>query len=153
MKRHLLRAATVLAASLAIALALNALRGDGVPVIRPSKEVLALKAGITPIDLDTAKFLAQDPKILFVDARPRNVWKRGHIPGAVSFPEEVSDSLLQGFKDSVALDRPMVVYCDGEECRASDLLSKKLSQAGYKYVYLFFGGWIQWREAGERIEK
>lgn len=153
MKRHLLQAGAVLAASLLIALGINAVRPDGVPVIRPSKETLALRSGITPIQLDTAKLLQQDPNVLFVDARPRNVWKRGHIPGAMNFPEEVSDSLMPGFRDSVPFDRPLVVYCDGEECRSSDLLSKKLSQAGYKYVYLFFGGWIQWRDAGERTEK
>ncbi|MEK7391450.1 MAG: rhodanese-like domain-containing protein [Fibrobacterota bacterium] len=153
MKTHLIRAAIVLAASLFLALGINAARPDGVPLIRPSKEALALRAGITPIQLDTAKLLLEDPKVLFVDARPRNVWKRGRIPGAINFPEEVSDSLMQGFRDTVALDRPLVVYCDGEECRSSDLLSKKLSQVGYKYVYLFFGGWVQWRDAGERTEK
>ncbi|MEN9309782.1 MAG: hypothetical protein RL173_3714 [Fibrobacterota bacterium] len=153
MKTHLIRAAIVLAASLLLALGINAARPDGVPLIRPSKEALALRAGITPIQLDTAKLLLEDPKVLFVDARPRNVWKRGRIPGAINFPEEVSDSLMQGFRDTVALDRPLVVYCDGEECRSSDLLSKKLSQVGYKYVYLFFGGWVQWRDAGERTEK
>ncbi len=153
MKRHFLQAGIVLAVSLLIALGINAVRSDGVPVIRPSKEVLALRAGITPIQLDTAKLLQQGPTVLFVDARPRNVWKRGHIPGSVNFPEEISDSLMPGFRDSVPFDRPLVVYCDGEECRSSDLLSKKLSQVGYKYVYLFFGGWIQWRDAGERIEK
>lgn len=153
MKTHLIRAAIVLAASLLLALGINAARPDGVPLIRPSKEALALRAGITPIQLDTAKLLLEDPKVLFVDARPRNVWKRGRIPGAINFPEEVSDSLMQGFRDTVALDRPLVVYCYGEECRSSDLLSKKLSQVGYKYVYLFFGGWVQWRDAGERTEK
>jgi rhodanese-related sulfurtransferase len=153
MKTHLIRAAIVLAASLLLALGINAARPDGVPLIRPSKEALALRAGITPIQLDTAKLLLEDPKVLFVDARPRNVWKRGRIPGAINFPEEVSDSLMQGFRDTVDLDRPLVVYCDGEECRSSDLLSKKLSQVGYKYVYLFFGGWVQWRDAGERTEK
>lgn len=153
MKQHIQRAGIVLAASLLLALGFNAARKDGVPLIRPSKEALALRAGITPIQLDTAKLLLQDPKVLFVDARPRNVWKRGRIPGAVSLPEEVSDSLFPAFRDSVPMDRPLVVYCDGEECRSSDLLSKKLSQAGYKYVYLFFGGWIQWRDSGERIEK
>lgn len=153
MKRYFLQAGMVLAASLLLALGINAVRPDGVPVIRPTKEALALRAGITPIQLDTAKLLLQDPNVLFVDARPRNVWKRGRIPGAINFPEEVSDSLMPSFRDSVPMDRPLVVYCDGEECRSSDLLSKKLSQAGYKYVYLFFGGWIQWRDAGERTEK
>ena len=36
MKQHLIRAATILIASLAIAFGLNAARKDGIPVIRPS---------------------------------------------------------------------------------------------------------------------
>ena len=153
MKTHLIRAAILLAASLALALGINAVRTDGIPVIRPSKEAMALKSGITPIHLDTAKLLLQDPKVLFIDARPHNVWKRGRIPGAVSFREENTDSLIKSFKDSVPLDRPLVTYCSGEECRSSDMLAQRLQKEGYKYIYLFFGGWVEWSQANEKVEK
>lgn len=153
MKKHLLQAAILLAASLVLALGLNAVRKEGIPIVRPSKESLALKSGITPIHLDTAKLLLEDPKVLFLDARPRNVWKRGRIPSAVCFPEESTDSLLPAFMDSVPLDRPLVTYCSGEECRSSDLLAQHLQKAGYKYIYLFFGGWVEWTAANGRIEK
>ena len=153
MKRHFLQAAAVLAVSFLIALGINSVRTDGIPVIRQSKEVLALRAGITPVLIDSVKILLQDPNVLLVDARPLAAWKRGRIPGAINLPEEVSDSLMPGFIDSVPMDRPLVVYCDGAECRASDLLSKKLGQAGYKYIYLYHGGWYEWRDLGERIEK
>jgi len=153
MKTHLIRAAILLVASLALALGINAVRKDGIPVVRPSKESLALKSGITPIHLDTARILLQDPNVLFLDARPRNVFKRGRIPGSVSFPEESTDSLIKAFKDSVPLDRPLVTYCSGEECRSSDLLAQRLQKEGYKYIYLFFGGWVEWSQANEKVEK
>lgn len=153
MNKHPLRAALILVGSLGLALGLNAWRAEGIPLVRPTKEALALKSGITPIHLDTALLLLQDPKVLFLDARPRNVWKRGRIPGAVCFPEESTDSLLPAFKDSVPFDRPLVTYCSGEECRASDLLAQHLQKAGYKYIYLFFGGWVEWTAANGRIEK
>jgi rhodanese-related sulfurtransferase len=153
MKTQLVRAAILLVASLGLALGINAVRKDGIPVIRPSKEAMALKSGITPIHLDTAKILLQDPKVLFIDARPHNVWKRGRIPGAISFPEESTDSLIKAFKDTVALDRPLVTYCSGEECRASDMLAQRLQKEGYKYIYLFFGGWVEWSQANEKVEK
>ena len=153
MKQLLLRAAIVMAASLGLAFAINGLRKDAIPWVRPSKEMLALKTGITPIHLDTAKLLLENPKVLFLDARPRNVFKRGRIPGAVCFPEESFDSLIQGFKDSVPLDRPLVTYCSGEECRSSDLLAQELQKAGYKYIHLFFGGWVEWTQSNQKVEK
>lgn len=153
MKTHLVRAAIILGGSLVLSLAANGLRKDGIPLIRPSKEALALKSGITPIHIDTAKLLLENPKVLFLDARPHNVWKRGRIPGAISFPEESYDSLAKAFKDSVPLDRPLVTYCSGEECRASDMLAQRLQKDGYKFIYLFFGGWVEWSQANERVEK
>ena len=90
-KRLLVQVTLLLIGSLALALVGNGLRRDGIPVLRPSKEDLALKSGITPIHLDTAKLLMQNPKVLFLDARPFNVWKRGRSPGApLSMPPAAS---------------------------------------------------------------
>jgi len=95
--------------------------------------------------------LHADTNFLFVDARPASVFRRGHIPRAVNFPEEDFDSLQAGFAAKVSLDRPLVVYCDGIECRASEILSKRLKDKGYRFVHCFFGGWIEWRDAKREI--
>lgn len=152
MKKTAFQIAAILLAGLVVALGINRLRHEPVPVVRPSASVLALKAGIVPIHLDTAKLLSQDPKFLFVDARPAVFCKQSHIPRAVCFPEEDFKTLIQGFKDTVKFDRPIVTYCSGEECRASELLAKELQAEGYKYLHTFFGGWTQWQESHERTE-
>lgn len=154
MKKIVLRMALIGLAAFGTALAVNALRPEGsIPVVRPSQAELAMKAGITPLHLDTAKLFHNDTNILFVDARPASVFKRGHIPRSVNLPEEDFDTLFAAFAAKVPKDRPLVVYCDGIECRASEMLSKMLKEKGYKYIHCFFGGWIEWRDAKLEIEK
>jgi rhodanese-related sulfurtransferase len=154
MKKHIVRIVVFLSVGLAASLVANSLRPTGgIGVLRPSAEALALQAGITPIHLDTAKLLLENKKVLFLDARPANVYKRGRIPGSANFPEEDFADRIKAFKDTVPLDRPIVTYCSGEECRASELLAKELQKEGYKYIHLFFGGWVEWTQAKERIEK
>ena len=78
---------------------------------------------------------------------------QGCVARAVSFAEEDFDSLIAAFETKVPKDRPLVVYCDGIECRASEVLSRKFKEKGYKYIHCFFGGWVEWRDAKLEIEK
>ena len=129
------------------------MRSDGIKVVRPAADVLVRQAGIVPVNLDTVKILLQDKRFLFVDARPASSYARGRIPGAISFPEEEFDSRIKKFQDTVALDKLLVTYCDGPECQASELLSKELQKAGYKYIHWFHGGWYEWSEAKGEVQK
>ncbi len=153
MKTHLLRTAAILLGSLALAGVINTRREKPLPLLRPSATELALQAGITPIHLDTAWQFSQDKRFLFLDARHPSVFRRAHIPGSVSFFDLEFKQRIQAFRDTVPLDRPLVAYCDGAECRSSELLAKALAEAGFKYVYLFFGGWAEWRDANKPVEK
>lgn len=153
MKTLLFRSIVLLFAGLALSIGVNAIRPDGIPLVRPTAEELVRQEGIHPVHLDTARMLLADPRVLFLDARPPNVFKRGRIPGAVNFPDMEFQDRIAAFRDSVPLDRPLVTYCDGIECRASEELAKALGAVGYKYIHLFFGGWVEWRDAGEAVEK
>lgn len=153
MKREILRAGALLGGALLLALSVNFARPDRLPLARATAEEIVRKEGLTPVHLDTARILLADPRVLFVDARPANAFRRGRIPGAINFPDFEFAERIAAFRDSVALDRPLVVYCDGIECRASEVLAKALHDAGYRYIHVFFGGWVEWRDAGERIER
>ncbi|HNY29587.1 MAG TPA: rhodanese-like domain-containing protein [Fibrobacteria bacterium] len=152
-KTHLSRLAALLLGSLALAAGINALRESPLPLIRPSRTELALRSGITPIHLDTAALFAKDPRFLFLDARHPSVFRRAHIPGSTNFFDMEFAERIKAFRDSVPLDRPLVVYCDGAECRSSEILAQALAKEGYTYVYLFFGGWIEWVAANQPVEK
>ena len=50
--------------------------------------------------------------------------------------------------DNISFDTPIVAYCDGKDCDLSIHLGDKIFNMGYKQVYIFFGGWIDWQMAG-----
>jgi rhodanese-related sulfurtransferase len=88
---------------------------------------------------------------IFIDARDYVEYEIGHISGAITLPYEEFEkykSVLQ----SISKDTPLVTYCDGADCDLSILLGDKLFEMGYKQVYIFFGGWIDWQENNYPIE-
>jgi rhodanese-related sulfurtransferase len=85
-------------------------------------------------------FRAGHSDIVVIDARSRDAYAAGHIPGAVSFPhrEMTAESTAQ-------LDRSKVyvVYCDGIGCNASTKGAYKLARLGFRAKELLGG--IDWR--------
>jgi rhodanese-related sulfurtransferase len=112
-------------------------------------------AGIAFIGLIEAGDLFQGGAAFFVDSRPREKYGEGHVPGALSLP------LKDAEERAVAVDpgslnvppaRPLVVYCDGGDCRTSVLLALRLKEAGFKDIRVFEGGWAEWSGAGFPVE-
>ncbi len=92
-----------------------------------------------------------DAGALFVDARHEYDFKFGHIKGAINVP--LADFVLQNSSLAhMSKDRVIVTYCDGAECNSSIELAKKLSDAGFTNVKMFFGGWNEWRQHGGATE-
>jgi len=87
------------------------------------------------------------PDIVVIDARSRQAYADGHIPGAVSLPhcEMTAEAAEQ-------LDRRKiyVVYCDGIGCNASTKGAYKLSLLGFRAKELV-GGLDWWRRDGHPV--
>jgi rhodanese-related sulfurtransferase len=101
------------------------------------------------INLETA-FKLYNKNVFFVDARPAEEFAEGHIQGAYNVPyySEEIDLLLQKFEKA----DPVVVYCNGTDCDLSIMLGNKMSEMGYKKVFVFFGGWHEWLENKYPVE-
>ena len=82
----------------------------------------------------------------FIDARDDFDYDEGHISEAINIPfysfEENENKL-----NNINKDEAIVTYCSGTDCDLSVLLGNKLSEMGYKKVFVFFGGWLDWVEA------
>ena len=89
--------------------------------------------------------------VLFIDARDYVEYEIGHIKNAVSLPYLEFDE-NKSILDTIPKSMPIVAYCDGEDCDLSILLGDKLFESGYKEVYIFFGGWIDWQMANYAVE-
>jgi rhodanese-related sulfurtransferase len=74
--------------------------------------------------------------IVVVDARSRDAYIAGHIPGSVNFPHREMNS-----ETTASLDRSKVyvVYCDGIGCNASTKGAYKLAQLGFRTKELLGG--------------
>jgi rhodanese-related sulfurtransferase len=89
---------------------------------------------------------------IFLDARPPEEYKEGHIPGALSFYaddfEKTAPQVLPLLTDKT---KEIVAYCHGTSCDLSIHLAQKLAEQGYSNVKVFFGGWPEWKKAGYPI--
>jgi rhodanese-related sulfurtransferase len=85
-------------------------------------------------------------KILWLDARPRADYERGHIPGALLLNEEEWNALLPEMLDEWNGGRVVVVYCSSLSCQASRDVARRLrEEVGLPDVYVLQGGWEKWR--------
>lgn len=92
----------------------------------------------------------------FVDARSEDEFKKGHIPGALSIPYK---ALEKGEHpetlDQLPTDQLVVIYCDGADCHASQVVYDKLEELGWtkENMKVFAGGWLEWVNNKLEIEK
>jgi rhodanese-related sulfurtransferase len=103
-------------------------------------------------DVSIAKRIFDSGNALFVDARSRDNYEDGHIPGAVSMPVGEFDRLIDAFMDQHALDQTIVTYCSGRTCEDSHLLAQLLLDFGYSDVKIFIDGFPGWEAEGHPIE-
>ncbi|HEV8678905.1 MAG TPA: rhodanese-like domain-containing protein [Stellaceae bacterium] len=87
--------------------------------------------------------------IVVIDARSREAYVAGHIPGALSLPHremtpEATASLDPG--------RVCVVYCDGIGCNASTKGAYNLARLGFRVKELL-GGLDWWRRDGHPVTR
>ncbi len=158
---HLRNVVIILVLAVVIAGLYNTFSGRGIPwtpkkvTIEGAKPRLVLSSAaeaINYIELKEAqsKF---DQGVRFIDARQTEEYRNGHVKGAVSIPATEAPEAIQAALRSQGQDQDIVVYCDGEECGASNLLAGKLQRLGFTKVYVFFGGWSAWQTAGLPVEK
>ncbi len=93
---------------------------------------------------DLAQALRAGERVVVVDARSPEAFRREHIPGALSLPHRAMDA------DAVAeLDREalVVTYCDGIGCNASTKGALAMLRLGFR-VRELIGGLDWWKRDG-----
>ena len=97
------------------------------------------------ITLEQAYALFNDG-VTFIDARDEAEYLTGYITGSINIPYYDFDNHKQKLNE-VPKAEPLVIYCAGTDCDLSILLANQLSKLGYKQIYIFFGGWLEWQNA------
>lgn len=104
------------------------------------------------ITLDQAFAMYTSGEALFIDAREPAEYEEGHITGSRLLPFEHMDDYLGDVLNDYQDGTPVVCYCSGKECKASLRLGDQLFGLGIRPLYVFFGGWQEWQDAGYPIE-
>jgi rhodanese-related sulfurtransferase len=88
--------------------------------------------------------------IVILDANGTDSYNEGHIPGALNF--ESPDS---AWSKNLPEDRStqMVAYCGGPRCMAWKGAAIQLSSMGYKNVFHYPGGLMEWTDEGMPLEQ
>lgn len=107
-------------------------------------ESKALQAGLRLATLEDVAAMVERNTHLLLDARPVADYDRGHIPGALSLPQTQLDTYYPQILPLLTPDQPLLVYCSGQECDESLLLSAYLREQGFTNVTLFVGGYQAW---------
>jgi len=102
--------------------------------------------------LEMAKEKFDSGEVLFFDARSADDYAAGHIRGAQNFPTDEIETQLSEIFDLLIGDKEVITYCGGEECHSSTDLADALRAAGCIKVWVFYSGWIAWKESGYPVE-
>ena len=88
------------------------------------------------------KLLDEKFNFMLIDARPKRVFDKGAIPGAV----HISDSEFDKHVDKLPADKatPLIYYCGGLECVLSVKSAEKARKLGYTDVKTFVEGYPEW---------
>ena len=103
-------------------------------------------------DVKIARQIYDSGVALFVDARAREAYEDGHVPGAVSLPVGQFDEYIDSFMSEHSTDRPIVTYCSGRTCEDSHNLALLLQESGFFDVRVFIDGFPGWETEGYPIE-
>ena len=105
-----------------------------------------LEYEIDPSDLNEAR--GRGERILVVDTRSSEAFRKSHIPGAVNIPHRTMSNAATAHLDKEAV---IVTYCDGIRCNGSTKGALKMLQLGFRVKELI-GGLDCWREDGYPVD-
>jgi rhodanese-related sulfurtransferase len=91
--------------------------------------------------------------IRFIDARVLKEYDAGHIPGAIPWPFNEFLEYLVKYHDDIPFNAPVVVYCEGGTCDQSVSLAENLQIVGYADIYIYHGGFDEWKNMGMPVEQ
>jgi len=149
--RNALQQAIVLAiAASIVAFTHNAYNRNGINPFRRPLRVPVVHGSV--VDLEEARLFVESGGRI-VDARTKEFYEEGHIPGAILFDYYQLGTYCDLVLPLLAQDELIMVYCSDYSCEDSELLAKELYSFGYRRLLLYKGGFAEWRAADLPVER
>ncbi len=102
------------------------------------------------ISIDELKALMEKNAVLVIDVRDPDSFKKGRIPGAVNVDYTQVLQQADRFKGET---RTIVAYCACAREMTSARAAVDLAEKGIPGAKALVGGWDEWVQRGEKIEK
>lgn len=117
-------------------------------VLAPLAQAEAVKA--PEVSLDEFKKIVATKSATIIDVNSEQMYKDGHVPGAISFAKN-EGKLAQALPQDK--NAPIVAYCGGPKCTAWEEAASEAQKLGYTNVKHFKGGIKTWKDSGQQVEK
>lgn len=99
--------------------------------------------GVRLVTAPEVRMMLNNKETLLVHVLSHIEYKIQHIPTSINIPvNQVADST----KMPSAKDHPLIFYCNGVACPYSRRAAMTAVQRGYRHVYWFRGGILEWRK-------
>jgi rhodanese-related sulfurtransferase len=116
----------------------------------PSPAALAYFSGRLSFETDAADVAAAlatgDPGFVLLDARDRNAYAAGHLPGAYHLARPLDPAMVAALPPG-----PVVVYCWGPGCNGAVKAALDLARMG-RPVKEMLGGFEYWVREGHPVQ-
>ena len=134
----------------------NLVRKDSIPLLAKKLEITedidldSDESTLLAISLDKAKEFFENG-VLFIDARDEVYYNEGHIKNAMK--NVFLMELIFNIEEKQTKEEPIVVYCGDPGCGDSEDLAYDLQNEGFKKLFVFKGGWLEWSAANYPADK
>ncbi len=112
----------------------------------------ASSKGIPLVSLDKMVKVTESEDYIIFDARKPSDYEAGHLPKALSFPNESRNESLKDWAMILQPDQKVLVYCSSRKCDDALQLALFLREFGVAQVELFAEGIEGWKNAGLILE-
>ena len=146
----------VLALSILLALSINQLRSDRLPLMGDwsfKARLINSNGDRLDISFEEAKKLFMEKSALFIDARSMDEYVKGHILGARSLSWHDVDQRFIEVTEDISPDTVIITYCEGVNCELSCDLALFLLDMGFSNVRVLSDGWTEWNKSHLPVEK
>jgi len=104
--------------------------------------------GAKVISAKKAEYLQRNGKALLLDARSFKLYLKGTIVGSLNLPVKKYDTLKKLLPSK---DTKLITFCNGYKCEKSDELAALLIEDGFKNVFIYKGGFPEWKKKGYTV--
>jgi rhodanese-related sulfurtransferase len=104
------------------------------------------------VEADKAREMLDAGQAVMVDARPQEIFKQGHVPGAINLTPALFDFMYGMRMAKIPPGKPVVVYGRTVSKLYDEDVAGLLARRGHKDVRVLGGGFGAWKDKGYPVK-